>query len=431
MNVAVVGQGKLGLCLSVLLAESGHDVLALDVDRARVDQLRSGVCPIVEPGVEAMLRRHRARLEFSTDIESAAAAEMTFVVVPTPSDDSGRFDPSAVVDVARRVGRGLRDHQGRHTFVVVSTVMPGDTEAVIAPALREAAGWDVGCVVSPEFIALGTVLADMRRPDLILIGTDDPASGIMVEKVLDTIDSGYRWGDAGPCDCDLPGGCVHARSISSPVVKHLSLTEAEIAKIAVNAYVTGKISWANTLGELCRGYGARSPVVAAAIGVDSRIGPRFLRPGGAYGGECFPRDQRAFIEACQAVGVDAPLSVAADQVNSDQAWSWAVRVVNVLGPDDKVTVLGTSYKPGTDVTTEAFSHAVTDWLRYQWSRKVTTHDPIAACDEPDLEVALADADVVFVATDDPRWVRPFPGKVVVDPWGLPIPTADIKEYIGP
>ncbi len=282
--------------------------------------------------------------------------------------------------------------------------MPGTMENEVVPLLLKAAGRrlnkDFGVCYSPEFIALGSVVHDIRNPDMVLIGETNHRVGFVLEEVLRSV--------VGPV----------------PPVHHMSLVNAEIAKIAVNAYVTMKLSFANNLGEICEGIpGADANVVAAAIGADARIGSSYLRPALAYGGPCFPRDNRAYAKAAVDAGTDASLAVASDNINQRQIARLVHRVHQALPEGARVCVLGLAYKPQTAVTTESVGVRLVEVLK-ACDIHVTAWDPIARPEgielAESLEDALLGATVIVVTTAWPEFadIPVLPSQVVIDGWGI-------------
>ena len=252
MRICVVGLGKLGLPLAAILADRGHHVIGVDVNSEVVELLNNGRTVILEPGLAELIERNRSRLHTSTDIAAAAAdSEVSFIVVPTPSTASGAFSSRFVLDAIGGVGRGLRRSKHYHVVTVTSTMMPSSLDRDVRPALEAASGRAVGDTVglcyNPEFIALGSVIRDMTHPDLVLIGESDPRAGDVVEAVHRTFVA------------------------ASTQVRRMTWINAEIAKIAVNTFVTTKISYANMLAELCEQLpGGDVDIVTGAIGVDRR-----------------------------------------------------------------------------------------------------------------------------------------------------------------
>lgn len=397
MKLAVVGCGHLGLPLTLLLAETGHDVTGIDTNPELLDRLKRGEVPWHEADLAEMLEEHGPKIEWRSDVADAAECEVSFVVVPTPSLDSGAFDVTAVESVVQTIGSQPPGVSG-HVVCVVSTVNPGDCEP-----WEEALPDPIGLVYSPEFVSLGDVFSTMRQPDMLLVGQTHQGAGDRVLAALRTIKP------HGPRD----GDGIRIPVAHAPAIHRLSLTEAEIAKLSVNAYVTMKISWANWLGELCESYGARGDRVAQAVGSDTRIGVKYLRPGRAYGGPCFPRDNAALIAAARG---DAPLAEATVNVNDWQLFRFTELVAAQADDGATVAVLGLSYKPGTAVETESFGVALARSLARQFN--VRTWDPLDLGTHDLIETAVSNAAVVVLANDDPAFRGPFPGAMIVDCNGL-------------
>jgi UDPglucose 6-dehydrogenase len=391
MRVAVVGLGKLGACQALLFAEAGLEVMGIDVDPDALDALKRGVTTNPEPHLAEMLATYGPSIDWRSDPADAAEADVVFCVVPTPSLDSGAYDPSAVYSVADQIADA--EPADDLVFCVVSTLTPGDGQ-------RLAANVPFAVVGSPEFIALGDVFAGMRRPDLLLIGESESWAGDRVLTALRAIKHGQP-------DNVHPGMRYTPKA---PAICRMSLTEAEVAKVALNAFLVTKIGFANTVGEICRGLGISPHPVTRAIGADHRVGHALLRPGGPAGGPCLPRDSKAFGHVAQLAGAKSSLTDMAGIVNEQTPMLWAERIAE-MNPR-KVAILGTAYKPGTDVTVEAFGLLLAMFLSAE-GIPVVTWDPLAVCDEPDLDTAVASADLVVVATAErPDFIHPN----VVDCW---------------
>src|SRR3954468_4334461 len=291
MNVAVVGLGKLGAPLAAVLASKGNDVLGIDLNPDAVRRINEGVAPVQEPGLQELITQSRAALSATTELTAAAASDVIILLVPTPSDARGAFVNDYLLAAIEEIGPALAGRDGYQVVVVTSTVMPGSCDAEIRAAFERTSGRRVGdslgLCYSPEFIALGSVIRDMLEPDMVLIGESDPRAGSVLEGV-------YR----GVCENDPP-------------FQHMTLVNAELTKIAVNTYVTMKISYANALADICeRLPGADVDAVTDAVGMDSRIGRKYLRGAIAYGGPCFPRDNKAFALVARDRGTEALLAEA-------------------------------------------------------------------------------------------------------------------------
>jgi UDPglucose 6-dehydrogenase len=416
MRVSVVGLGKLGTPLAAVLANAGHHVTGVDMRAEAVDDLNAGRAPVDEPGLADLIVRNRERLHATTDVAAIAATDTTFIIVPTPSLPSGRFSNQLVINAITAIGAALKARTAYHVVVVTSTVAPTSMDAEIRPALERASGRKVGSSIglcyNPMFIALGSVVRDLTNPDIVLIGETDARAGAVVEL--------------------LHRSFITERSR----VQRMDCVNAEITKLAINTYVTTKISYANMLAELCeRLPGGDVDVVTGAIGLDRRVGPSYLKGAVGYGGPCFPRDNAAFAAVASGVGVNAALAVATDAMNRYQL-ARLVELVRGYATDDanRVGVLGLAYKTDTHVVDESPGLLLANRLA-RGGFPVTVFDPVAndeARPELDSSVAIAvstaaclersDIALVTVPWTDfreiPRILRAKPRSdlVIIDCW---------------
>jgi UDPglucose 6-dehydrogenase len=359
MRISVIGLGKLGVCLAACFADRGFPTIGVDLNGRTVDQLNSGVAPVVEPRLQDLISRSAHKLRATTRHEEAIReTDVSFIIVPTPSEENGQFSVHFIRNAARELGDSLkRSDKQYHLFVITSTTSPGTSESYIAPLLESVSGRTLnrgfGLCYNPEFIALGNVVDGLLNPDLVLIGESDPRAGEMLEKV-------YK------------GFCLNA-----PRISRMSLVSAEIAKISLNSYVTMKISFANTLAGICeRIPGADVDAICAALGADRRVSPYYLKGGLSFGGPCFPRDNRAFAAFARQFGCAAPLAEATDAVNRTRTHAILSGLLENAGPNDTVAVLGLAYKPNTPVVEESPGiHLVQQLL--QRGFRVTAYDPLA------------------------------------------------------
>lgn len=432
MNISVVGLGKLGSVLAGVMADCGHEVVGVDINPSYVNAINSGSAPVREPGLDEMIARNAARLTATTDLQDAIArTEVTFVVVPTPSGPDATFSLQYVLNAAEPIGRALAGKSGYHLVVISSTVMPGSTDGEIRSRLERVSGRtcgpDFGLCYNPEFIALGSVIRDMSQPDMILIGESDRRAGDLLENLYRTV-------------------CPN-----NPPVARMNFVNAELTKISVNTFVTTKISYANMLAEICeRVPGADAEVVSSAIGLDTRIGRKYLKGALGYGGPCFPRDNKAFARFAELHDVDATLARATDQVNQRQVNRLAARVLEAAGDGDRVAILGLSYKPDTEVIDESQGVMLAQTLA-RAGVKVLVYDP-AAMDNarsvlsgmvefaPSMAACVREAAVVVIATAwdefktlDPRALARENGRrpVIFDWWHLlrPADFESVADYI--
>lgn len=358
MKLSIIGLGKLGAPMAAVMAHKGHTVVGVDVNPAYVTAIQQGRPPVSEPGLAEMVAANRERLSATLDYDEAIiATEVTFIIVPTPSNPDGRFSMRFVLSAAEKIGAALRKKNGWHVVVLSSTVMPGCTGGQLQPALEVASGKkcgvDFGLCYNPEFIALGSVIRDMLSPDMILIGESDDRSGTLLGGFYE-----------GVCD-------------SNPRIQRMNFVNAELTKLSVNTYVTTKISYANMLAQVCETLpGADVDVVTSAIGCDSRIGQKYLKGALGYGGPCFPRDNVAFSALARANGAPALLAEATDAINRRQVPRLAELILSRLPEGGTVGILGLSYKPNTEVIEESQGIGLARELLAR-GVKVVVYDPAA------------------------------------------------------
>lgn len=331
MKIAVFGLGKLGSVISSLHASAGHQVTGVDLSRDIVDAINSGTAPFSETGLQELLEETKSNFEATTIAEAAvSASDASIVIVPTPSGPDGTFSNKYILEALLKIGTVVRNSDKRHTVIIASTVMPGSCSGEIRQALELASGKRVGegigLVYNPQFIALGSIVLNMRKPDLILIGESDSESGqIALDLAL-------------------------AIAENEPAVSRIGLTSAEVAKLAINTFVTTKISFANMLGEFCDALGdANVDHVTSAVGSDSRIGVKYLQGALGYGGPCFPRDNIALAASAAELGVDASIAIATDRVNDRQVLRIRTIVAKVTARGGSIALMGLAYKPYTPV----------------------------------------------------------------------------------
>jgi len=415
-SVSVIGLGKLGAPMVAAIAARGVLAIGVDSDAAKVEAIARGLPPVFEPRLAETLILAQGRLTATVSIEDAVRdSDVTFIVVATPADADGAFSLRYVLPVCEAIGRALATKREYHLVTLTSTVMPGSTAGEVREALEKTshkrAGADFGLCYSPEFIALGSVIRDFLNPDFLLVGESDERAGEMLESLYQSV-------------CE-----------NRPPVARMNLVNAEIAKLAVNTYVTTKISFANMLARLCEKVpGASVDVVTGAIGLDSRIGGKYLKGAISYGGPCFPRDNVALIALADRVGASSDLPRATHAFNRAQIQRLADMVQQHLSAGEAAGILGLTYKPNTDVTEEAAGLLLAQELA---KRKVRTiaFDPegharasVTLGDKVHLaasaEECIAQSGVVvlttpwaeFLAIPCERWARNSSPRIVIDCW---------------
>lgn len=431
MKISVIGLGKLGAVMASVLAESGHTVIGADINREVVKSVNNGVPPVREPGLDTMLYRNKERVSATENIEEAVVrTEITFVVVPTPSEADGTFSLRYVLDVARLIAAALARLSRYHLVVISSTVMPGSMENEVLPLLEKVSGKQCGAnfglCYNPEFIALGRVIQDMLNPDMILIGESDPRAGAMLEDLYKTV-------------CG-----------NQPAVARMNFINAELAKLSVNIYITTKISYANMLAEICEHLpGANVDLLCAAVGLDSRIGKKYLKGALGYGGPCFPRDNKAFVALSERLSVDATLAKATDEINNRQVERLTAKILRWVSPQATVGVLGMSYKPNTDVIVESQGLMLAQSLLSSGLR-VSVYDPVAMSAvrqslqgnvvfSSSMEECVGEARLLVIATPcdqfkrlQAKHLRPGPPRPIIVDWWRILRPENFKEadYVG-
>jgi len=390
MNIAVVGTGYVGLVSAACFAELGHTVIGVDIDEKKVAKLKSGESPIYEPELEELLKRNlkSKRLSFTTDItEALPTSTVIFCAVATPPNEDFSADLRAVFSVAESIAKNV-DHNV--VFVTKSTVPVGTgirCEEKMSAILKDR-GVDIHIPVisNPEFLREGHAVHDTMQPDRIVVGIN-----------------GDEW--AKECMEDIYRPLTRT---GKPLV-WMNRESAEIVKYASNAFLANKISFINMLSELCEKTGANIRHVAQGMGLDDRIGPRFLHAGIGYGGSCFPKDVKALIALSKETGVPLPLVEATHEINQYQRERFFKKFLDALPKKAKVAVWGLTFKPRTDDMREAPSLDLIPMLTGA-GHEVHAFDPIAMENakpllpnavqfaEDPLEAAK-DADAVIVLTE--------------------------------
>ncbi len=348
VSICVIGSGYVGLVASVCFAEMGHCVVCVDNDAARIQFLRNGGVPIYEEHLEGMLSRHRGKgVEFVTDVGGAVErSQAIFIAVGTPQGDSGAADLSYVEAVVSEISRSISGYK----VIVEKSTVPVFTNEWIRRVLNRQ-GVDPACfdiASNPEFLAEGTAVRDFLHPDRIVIGAGSERSIRLLRQIYEPLSSGsyYARPDA------LPGICTSERP---PALLVTTAQSAELIKHASNAFLALKISYINAVANLAECVGAEIEDIAAGIGLDSRIGPRFLKAGIGYGGSCFPKDVAAFRWVAQQQGIDFRLLDEVRQINDQQLDVFYNKVRSALWTlrGKRLAVLGLAYKGGTDDVRES------------------------------------------------------------------------------
>ena len=337
MNLTVIGTGYVGLVSGTCFAEMGNTVTCIDVDEKKINGLKKGIIPIYEPGLEAMVQRNikSKTLHFSTNLaENLEKCDIAFIAVGTPMGEDGSADLKYVLQVAKEIGRNMQ-----HSLIIVdkSTVPVGTADKVRETILKELdkrnIEIDFHVVSNPEFLKEGDAINDFMKPDRVVVGSDDEKS---TKKMRDLYSPFFR--------------------SSMDRLITMDVRSAEMTKYVANAMLATKISFMNEVANICELVGADVNKVRIGIGSDSRIGYSFIYPGSGYGGSCFPKDVKALKKTAQEHGYKARLISSVEDVNNDQKFVIAKKVVNRFGQNltgKTFAVWGLAFKPQTDDMREA------------------------------------------------------------------------------
>mgnify|MGYP001109673524 FL=1 len=387
MKIAVVGTGYVGLVTGTCLAETGNDVICVDIDAAKVDKMQSGIVPIYEPHLDVLFERNikQKRLKFTTDLGFAIKnASIIFLALPTPPGEDGSADLSYVLGVADQLGKMISDYK---VIIDKSTVPVGTAEKVHA-AVAANATVDFDIVSNPEFLREGFAVDDFLKPDRVVIGTESPRA----RKILEELYKPYvRQGN--------------------PII-FMDEKSAELTKYAANAFLATKITFMNEIANFCEKVGADVDMVRAGIGSDTRIGKRFLFPGIGYGGSCFPKDVQALSKSGAEAGYPFQILDAVMKVNQEQKTAIMPKIDAYFNGDlkgKKIALWGLAFKPDTDDIREAPALYIIDELLKRGAT-VSAYDPEAMGNVQgvvgdkinyalDMYGATENADALVIATE--------------------------------
>jgi UDPglucose 6-dehydrogenase len=406
VTIAVVGSGYVGLVAAACFAEMGHSVICVDNDEAKVKVLRDGGVPIHEDYLPELLNRNRSnRVEFTSDLRDATQrSQVIFIAVGTPQSKTGSADLSYVDAVASEIARSIDDYK---VIVEKSTVPVYTNEWIRRVIERNGVSRELFDVASnPEFLREGTAVVDFLHPDRIVIGAEGERAGNLLKSIYAPLTSGeyYRLAHA------VPGACGET---NPPPILLTSTKAAELIKHASNAFLAMKISFINVVAGVCEAVGADVEEVSRGMGMDSRIGPRFLSAGIGYGGSCFPKDVAAFRHVAEQLNIDFNLLREVETINEEQKQRFFQKVRSALWTfrGKRVGVLGLSFKGGTDdirespaldivqqllkegCTVSAFDPAAMERAKEVIPASATMHyvnDPYAAAEDADALLILSD-----------------------------------------
>lgn len=361
-KISVVGCGFVGLCLAVVSANKGSKVIAVDIDESKVNKIKSGEPTFYEPNLKELLKKAlKQNLTITTDTDFAVKhSDITFVTVGTPSNQDGTTNLDFVESAVRSIAKSLRDKKEHHVVVIKSTVTPTTTTRILKPILEKESGKTVDnnieLVMNPEFLREGSAVYDTEHPHIIVIGSNE-------KKSVSILEAFYK---------DVYGKIL-------PEIIRTTLESAELIKYANNSFLATKISFINTIANICQNIPDTDvKTIAYAIGKDPRIGSLFLQAGPGYGGSCFPKDVSAFINFSRKIGYDPLLINATQEVNELQPTKVIELIKKEIGTISgrNIAVLGLSFKKDTDDIRESVSIKLVNHL-LENGANVSAHDPMA------------------------------------------------------
>ena len=354
MRIAVVGTGYVGLVVGTCFAESGNDVICVDLDEIKIEMLKKGKVPIYEPGLEEMIKRNveQERLFFTTNTKDAVEkSRVIFIAVNTPPDEDGSADLKQVLSVARDIGKYMNGPK----IVVNKSTVPVGTADLVTEEIKKHTSHNFTVVSNPEFLKEGAAVEDFMKPDRVIIGTEDEEAREIMRNLYSPF---VRTG--------------------KPIIE-MDVRSAELTKYAANSMLATKISFINEIANLCDAVGANVEMVRIGIGSDKRIGPYFIFPGPGYGGACFPKDVKAIIKTAEQHGIDLKILRAVEAVNQNQKTVMMKKIKSYFpeGLQNKVFAMwGLSFKANTNDMREAPAIAMVRALAAEGA-KIYAHDPEA------------------------------------------------------
>lgn len=387
MKIAVVGTGYVGLVTGTCLAETGNEVICVDIDTAKVEKMKKGIVPIYEPHLDVIFERNikQNRLSFTTDLEEAVKeAKVIFLALPTPPGGDGSADLSYVLGVAEHLGKIIDDYK----IIIDKSTVPVGTADKVTEAVAQNARVEFDVVSNPEFLREGFAVDDFLKPDRVVIGT----SSARARKILDELYKPYvRQGN--------------------PII-FMDEKSAELTKYAANSFLATKITFMNEIANFCEKVGADVDMVRIGMGSDSRIGKRFLFPGIGYGGSCFPKDVQALAKSGKEENYEFQILESVMKVNQKQKTILLPKILDYFNGDikgKKIALWGLAFKPDTDDIREAPALYLIDEFLKQGAR-VSAYDPEAMSNVQgqygdkinfamDALDACEDADFLVIATE--------------------------------
>jgi len=416
-NISVIGLGKLGSCFAACFAYRGFNVLGLEINEKIVNDINNHIAPFLEPGLQELIDKTKNKLKATTNPKEVFNfADIFFIIVPTPSKKDGSFSNEYIKRAIKPLVEELKNSKQFKIFVITSTVSPLSIQKEIIPFIEKnyskKFNKDFTVIYNPTFIAIGDIIKGILEPDLVLIGENNKKAGDVIENI---------WGKV---------------CLNKPYIGRMSIVSAEITKIAINSYITTKISFANMLGNICeRIPGAEIDKITSAMGADKRIGKYYLKYGPAYGGPCFPRDNKAFSHFAKTQAkIDALIPISAHKINEFQTKFQKEKILKIIKENkiNSLSILGLAYKTKTYVIEESASIKLINELLKNKNLKITVYDPINLAIEETRKVFgnklnyaknLNEATknkliILMLPYEEFKKVKKLKNKIIIDLWRM-------------
>jgi UDPglucose 6-dehydrogenase len=397
-KISLIGLGKLGLPLLATFGKNGQKIIGIDVDINKINTLKNNELPFNETNLKEYLIDGRKNIEYSDNFENIVNnTDIAIILVNTPSNEKGEFSNKYIYDAVNNICEKLKNSNNEDfLFIISSTVMPcshDEIVKIIESSTGKKLNQGFGVVYIPDLVALGCVIKDFENPDVIIMGESDSKYGDVAEKIYSKILK------------------------NNPPIVRMSLVEAEITKISLNAYITMKISFANFIGNVSEKFNANPHIITKALGYDKRISPYYIKSGLSFGGTCFPRDTWAFIKMSENVGLDAVHIKSTQTINEKQNEYLYEKIKGFK--NKKIGIYGLSFKPNTYVTTESPGNILYERLLNEKYDVVYYDELIISNYSNNFNRFIDDCDILVITHETNKFINiTLKNKIVINPWGV-------------
>jgi UDPglucose 6-dehydrogenase len=397
-KISLIGLGKLGLPLLATFGKNGQKIIGIDIDLNKINTLKNNELPFHEPNLKEYLINGYDNIEYSNNFKDIINnTNVVIILVNTPSNKSGEFSNKYIYDAITNICDNLNNSNNEDfLFIISSTVMPGSHKEIIK-LIEERTNRKLnngfGVVYIPDLVALGTVIKDFENPDVLIMGESDVKYGDIAKKIYSKILK------------------------NNPNIVRMSLIEAEITKVSLNAYITMKISFANFIGNISEKFNANPNNITKALGYDKRISPFYIKSGLAFGGTCFPRDTWAFIKMSENIGLDAIHIKSTQTINENQNIGLYDKVKQYT--NNKIGIYGLSFKPNTYVTTESPGNILYERLISEGYDVIFYDKLIFSEYNNNLDRFINYSEIIVITHDTNDFTnKELKNKIIINPWGV-------------